>query len=175
MLSVIMLNVATLSVVMLRVMAPTGHMYYVKHHIQAIWKRPLLLFRGRCYKTFLLLLLFPFCNRLACFSPRATPILVWYLWVRHERDSRQSQSRSGEISKISRHWFAGFHLKNPFMSVHSSGPAIFWTRRYDTLPVRKIWLFWAEQGTAKWPKMPSKEWQCSDWVRSGKKFCSSTV
>jgi hypothetical protein len=34
--------------------------------------------------------------------------------VRHEQDSRQSPSRSGEISKVSRHRFAGFWEKVPF-------------------------------------------------------------
>ncbi len=95
--------------------------------------------------------------------------------LRHEQDWRQSQSGSDEISKVSRHRFAGFWLKVPFVSVHFSGPAIFWTKRCDTLRVRKIWLFQAGQGTAKQPKMPSKEPQCYVQVRSEKKFRSSIV
>jgi len=35
-------------------------------------------------------------------------------WGRHERDSRQSPSRSGEVSIISRQRFAGFREKVPF-------------------------------------------------------------
>ncbi len=46
--------------------------------------------------------------------------------------------------------FAGFRLKVPFSFARSSGKEISWTRRYDTLPVRKIWLFWAGRGTAKY-------------------------
>jgi len=34
--------------------------------------------------------------------------------IRHERDSRQSPSRSGEVSIISRQRFAGFREKVPF-------------------------------------------------------------
>ncbi len=43
---------------------------------------------------------------------------------RHERDLRQSPSRSGEISKLSRRRFAGFRLKVPFSFERSSGKAI---------------------------------------------------
>ncbi len=102
-------------------------------------------------------------------------ILSVIMLNRHERDSRQSQSRSGEISTVLRHRFAGFWLKVPFVSVHFSGPAIFWTKHCDTPPVCEMWLFRAGQGTAKWQKMPIKEQQCSVRVRSEKKFCSSIV
>ena len=37
-----------------------------------------------------------------------------YICIRHERDSRQSPSRSGEVSIISRQRFAGFREKVPF-------------------------------------------------------------
>ena len=69
---------------------------------------------------------------------------------RHERDSRQSPSRSGEVSKVSRQRFAGFRLKVPFSFARSSGKAISWTRRYDTLTACKIWLFWAGTRTGKY-------------------------
>ncbi len=84
------------------------------------------------------------------YSSAAYFIIVSNPNIRHERDWRQSQSRSGEISKISRHQFASIRLKVPFKSVHFSGKTLFWTRRYDTLTVRKIWLFWAERGTGKY-------------------------
>jgi hypothetical protein len=74
----------------------------------------------------------------------------YLLWVRHERDSRQSPSRSGEVSKVSRQRFAGFRLKVPFSFARSSGKAISWTRRYDTLTAREIWVFWSGTRTGKY-------------------------
>ena len=73
-----------------------------------------------------------------------------YKYNRHERDSRQSPSRSGEVSKVSRQRFAGFRLKVPFSFARSSGKPISWTRRYDTLTAREIWVFWAGTQTGKY-------------------------
>ena len=75
---------------------------------------------------------------------------IFGTWGRHERDSRQSPTRSGEVSKVSRQRFAGFRLKVPFSFARSSGKAISWTRRYDTLTAREIWLFWSGTRTGKY-------------------------
>ncbi len=97
---------------------------------------------------------------------------VFDIWMclRHERDSRQSPSRSGEVSKVSRQWFAGFRLKVLFSFARSSGKPISWTLRHPNGTLNLNFLSRETNG-----KIPSKERQCSVRVRLWKKFRSSTV
>ncbi len=62
---------------------------------------------------------------------------------RHERDSRQSQSRSGEISKLSRRHFSGFREKVPFSLVKAAdklrlGTTLNGTRAVHFLPLNDL-------------------------------------
>ena len=97
------------------------------------------------------------------------------LGVRHERDSRQSQSRSGEVSKVSRRYISGFRLKVPFSLVKAAGKLRLGTTLNGTPAVHFCTFQRSDRGTEPTKTMPGKERQCSVQVRSWKKFRSSTV
>ena len=96
-------------------------------------------------------------------------------WGRHERDSRQSPSRSGKVSKVSWRHFSGFREKVPFSLVKAADKLRLGTTLNRTRAVHFFTFERSGRGTDHTQTMPGKERQCSVQVHSWKKFCSSTV
>jgi hypothetical protein len=86
--------------------------------------------------------------------------------VRHERDSRQSQSRSGEISKLSRHRFSGFQEKVPFSFVKAASQLRSGTTLNRTPAVHFFTFQRSGRGTEQTQKMPVGERQSFVGIRS---------
>ena len=93
-------------------------------------------------------------------------VVIVSVVIRHERDSRQSQSRSGEISKLSRRYFSGFREKVPFSLVKAAGKLRLGTTLNGTRAVHFFTFQRSDRGTEPTKTMPGKERQCSVQVRS---------
>ncbi len=85
---------------------------------------------------------------------------------KHERDSRQSQSRSGEISKLSRRHFSGFREKVPFSLIKAAGKLRLGTTLNGTRAVHFFTFQRSGRGTEQTQKMPVGERQSSVGIRS---------
>ena len=95
--------------------------------------------------------------------------------IRHERDSRQSQSRSGEISKLSRRHFSGFREKVPFSLVKAADKLRLGTTLNGTRAVHFLTFQRSDRGTEPTKTMPGKERQSSVGIRSPLILRSFTV
>jgi hypothetical protein len=85
---------------------------------------------------------------------------------RHEPDSRQSQSRSGKISKVSRRRFAGFRLKLPFSFVKAAGKLRLGTTLNETPAVHFFTFQRSGRGMEETQKMTVGERQRSVGILS---------